>query len=102
MRRADVEPRVFWRMTDNWVELALRFVTHDSGIREVKDKMTREMLAQFRNAGIGIASGTYEIVGMPPIKVELPPSAPTSTHAAGQFEMVSLGGDSISRDQPRR
>jgi small-conductance mechanosensitive channel len=24
MRSADLEPRVFWRMTDNWVELSLR------------------------------------------------------------------------------
>ena len=33
--------------------------------------MSREILAGLTEAGIGIASGTYEIVGVPPLKVEL-------------------------------
>jgi hypothetical protein len=32
--------------------------------------MSREILADLTKAGIGIASGTYEIVGVPPLRVE--------------------------------
>ena len=74
MRRTDLHPRVYWRMTDNWLELALRFLTRDSGVREMKDEMTREILAGFDSAGLEIASGTYEIVGMPPLQVKLAPA----------------------------
>jgi len=69
-KRADLEPRVYMWLTDNWVEMSLRFIANDSGIRELKDQMSREILDQLDRAGIGIASGTYEIVGVPPIRVE--------------------------------
>ena len=31
--------------------------------------MARQIIAEFRKAGIGIASATYDIVGFPPIEV---------------------------------
>ncbi len=65
----DVKPRVFYRMTDNWVELALRFVVPDRGIREIKDAMFRDILRKFKTEGISVASGTYDIVGFPPIRI---------------------------------
>jgi hypothetical protein len=36
----------------------------------VKDAMSREILHGLEQAGIGIASGTYEIVGMPPLRLD--------------------------------
>ena len=71
MRRADLEPKVFWRMTDNWLELSLRFIARDYDIRGLKDKMTRDIVKAFDEAHLEIASGTYEIIGMPPLRVEL-------------------------------
>ena len=68
---ADLKPRVFYRMTDNWVELSVRFITRDHGIRNLKDAMFRQMLGLFAEAGIGIASSTYDIVGLPSIKVQM-------------------------------
>lgn len=65
----DVQPRVFYRMTDNWVELAVRFIVPDRGIRELKDAMYRDILRRFKSAGISIASGTYDIVGFPPVRI---------------------------------
>ena len=65
----DFEPRVFYRLTDNWLELAVRFVVADRGIREVKDAMSREIIEGFDAAGIGIASATYDIVGLPTVRV---------------------------------
>jgi hypothetical protein len=35
----------------------------------VKDAMTREILAELQASGIEIASTTYEIVGLPPIRI---------------------------------
>jgi hypothetical protein len=68
---SELRPRVFMRITDNWVELSVRFIAHARGTREMKDRMSREILEAFEAAGIGIASGTYEIVGVPPIKVKM-------------------------------
>jgi hypothetical protein len=36
--------------------------------------MSREILAGLEEAGIGIASGTYEIVGLPPVRVVMEPA----------------------------
>jgi small-conductance mechanosensitive channel len=66
----DVDPRVYWRLTDNWLELTVRFLVPDHGVRDIKDKMGRDILGALDEAKIGIASATYEIVGLPPLKVE--------------------------------
>ena len=67
---SSVEPRVYYRLTDNWVELTVRFVVRDHGIRETKDAMSRQIIAGLEEAGIGIASSTYDIVGLPPIRID--------------------------------
>jgi small-conductance mechanosensitive channel len=64
-----VRPRVYWRLTDNWLELSVRFLARDHGTRELKDAMSREILARFDEAGIAVASSTYEIVGVPPLRL---------------------------------
>jgi len=66
----DVAPKVYWRITDNWLELTVRFVADTHGVREIKDRMSRHILQAFDEAGIGIASSTYEIVGVPPLRIE--------------------------------
>nr|WP_314444021.1 mechanosensitive ion channel family protein [uncultured Sphingomonas sp.] len=66
----DVAPKVYWRLTDNWLELAVRFLSPDHGTREIKDAMSREILERLDAAGIGIASATYEITGRPELTVE--------------------------------
>ena len=67
---AELRPKVFYRITDNWLELSVRFVVREHGSRKVKDKMSREILEEFDKAGIGIASATFDIVGLPPLKIE--------------------------------
>ncbi len=71
IKREELEPHVFFRLTDNWVEMAVRFVTKDHGIRAVKDAMSRQILDGLDAAKIGIASGAYEVVGMPELKVRV-------------------------------
>jgi small-conductance mechanosensitive channel len=74
LKGLDITPRVYWRITDNWLELAVRFLTPDHGTRMIKDRMSRDILSALDAAGIGIASATYEITAVPPLKLE-PPSA---------------------------
>jgi small-conductance mechanosensitive channel len=71
VRRANLKPRVYMRLTDNWVELTVRFIVKDHEIRDVKDAMAREILEAFTAAGISVASGTYDIVGLPEVKVRV-------------------------------
>jgi len=67
----DVDPRVFYRLTDNWIELSVRFLVPTHGVREVKDRMSRDLLKGLKQANIDVASTTYEIVGMPPLRLRV-------------------------------
>jgi small-conductance mechanosensitive channel len=68
------EPRVFWRLTDNWLELSARFVVPEHGIREIKDAITRAVLSGFDAQGIEIASATFEVARLPPRRVRRQPA----------------------------
>lgn len=72
VKRSEMAPVAFYRMTDDWLELTVRFVAPTHGVRELKDAMSRDILAALRAAGIGIASRTVEVVGLPPVRVEKP------------------------------
>ncbi len=69
VRRTAIQPHVYFRLTDNWVEMTVRFVAEEYGVREVKDQMSREILDRFEQAGIVIASSTIVVSGMPEIHV---------------------------------
>ena len=53
----EIDPQTFWRITDNWLEITVRFLAPDHGIRRIKDQMSRDILAGLDKAKIGIASG---------------------------------------------
>ncbi|HEX2542026.1 MAG TPA: mechanosensitive ion channel domain-containing protein [Caldimonas sp.] len=69
--RADFAPSTYWRLTDNWVEITVRFLAHDHGVRKMKDAMSREVLARLEQSGIGIASATFEITGLPEVQAKV-------------------------------
>ncbi len=71
----DLDARVYYRITDNWLELTVRFVVGTHRIRSVKDAMSRTIITELDRAGIGIASSTYDIVGFPPIEIRQPRQA---------------------------
>ena len=50
--------------------MAVRFIVPDWGIRNIKSDMSRKIFKSLDEAGIGVAFGTYEVVGMPLIKVQ--------------------------------
>jgi len=70
-------------LTDNWVELTVRFVSDLYTVRALKDRMSRDILDALRAAKIPIASSTYDIIGMPRLQVDVrtqttPESAPAA------------------------
>ena len=40
------------------------------GVRDVKDAMSQEILRDLEAAGIGLASATIDVVGVPPLRTE--------------------------------
>lgn len=85
VEQADIQPRVYLRITDNWIELAVRFLCGTHHVRGLKDQISRQVIDELDAAQIGIASGTYEIVGFPPIRVEGPIQIHGSQGNAGQL-----------------
>lgn len=57
----EVEPRVFLRATDNWMELSARFVVPVRTARSVKDELTRRVQQRLEESGIPIASQTLDV-----------------------------------------
>lgn len=78
LQRLDFAPRVFLRLTSNWLEMNLRFMSRDHGTRAIKDLIVRDVLDAFERHGIKIASVPYRVVEMPPWPPRdgLPGSAP--------------------------
>jgi small-conductance mechanosensitive channel len=70
IKAAEIRPRVYYRLTDNWLQLTVRFIAEESGVRDLKDAMSRDILKALDEAGIGLASPTFEIVGLPPLRLQ--------------------------------
>jgi small-conductance mechanosensitive channel len=64
-----VEPTLYVMMTDNWIEMTLRYVVEARKRRPVQAKLHRELLQHFEaEESITVASATFEIVGFPPLR----------------------------------
>ncbi len=64
-----VEPMLYIVMTDNWIEMTLRYIVDAGERRTVKGQLHLELLQHFESeADIKVASATIEIVGFPPLK----------------------------------
>jgi len=69
VRETSVAPRLYTVMTDNWIELTLRYVVEARERRRVTGLLHQELLEQFqREARITVASATVDIVGFPPLR----------------------------------
>ena len=71
LKPVEIGPRLYYRLTDNWLEMTVRFVVEDRGMREVKDAMSRDILNGLERAGIAVASETLEVVGLPRVRVHV-------------------------------
>lgn len=70
---ASLEPQVFLLATDNWLEYSVRYLVDYQQRRSVKSALCEAIVAAFEQHSdkVGIASGTYDIVGLPTLKVDL-------------------------------
>ena len=72
LQHTQVEPTIYLAMTDNWIELTLRYIVDARQRRPVKAQLHRELLQHFQaEEDITVASMTVEIVGFPPLSGEL-------------------------------
>jgi hypothetical protein len=69
---ASVAPRLYTVMTDKWIELTLRYVVEARERRKVTGNLYQGLLQHFeQEPNITVASATFEIVGLPPLKGDL-------------------------------
>lgn len=68
---SDVEEKIFTKITDNWIDMRLRYVVDPRKRRKVSNSLYEKILEAFnQEKDIKIASATFEIVGFPKIKIE--------------------------------
>ena len=60
-----LEPRVFVKLTDNWIELGMVYPVENDGRRAFRSDVSQQILAEFAEADITIASQTVAIVHFP-------------------------------------
>jgi small-conductance mechanosensitive channel len=71
LKDTKVEPTLYLAMTDNWIELTLRFVVDAQERRKVKDQLHQDLLQHVQaEERITVASTTIEIVGFPQLQVD--------------------------------
>jgi len=65
-----VEPAVYIAMTDNWIELTLRYIVEARERRSIKGQIHGELLKTFgEEVDITVASMTVDIVKFPPLNI---------------------------------
>jgi small-conductance mechanosensitive channel len=75
-----LEPEVFYAVTSNWLDLAVRFVVPTHDIRRVKSDIAKSIVDAFAENGVEVASATYAIVEVPPLTMQ-----PADGNAAGTY-----------------
>jgi small-conductance mechanosensitive channel len=64
------EPAIFIKITDNWIEMYIRYITEVRERRVMKNKIHRLILNEIeKSPNIKLASATFDIVGFPEIKL---------------------------------
>ncbi len=73
IENANIEPNLMFVLNDNWVEFTLRYVVDYKKRGATKHKLFNEIYNSVMNSGgkVSFASATFELVGMPELKVKL-------------------------------
>lgn len=69
VKTPQLEPKVYFRITDNWLELSVRFISDTHNVRDLKDLISRKIVEDFKMANIQIASTTIDIVRIPKVQI---------------------------------
>ncbi len=70
VHESEMNPQAFIDLTDNWVELTVRFVIPVRSARRIKSEVSEKILRRYSVEGVAIASTTSEIVGFAPLRLE--------------------------------
>ncbi|MBD3311124.1 MAG: mechanosensitive ion channel [Candidatus Magasanikbacteria bacterium] len=66
-----IEPIIFVKMTDNWIELHVRYITEVKQRRNMHNVLSQKILKKLSSEkNISVASATLGIVDIPPIKLK--------------------------------
>ena len=69
--KRSTEPRVFLRITDNWVELSAIFITDPRERRIIRDRLSSRIMEGVEvSPNLKIASQTFDVVGFPEIRLK--------------------------------
>jgi small-conductance mechanosensitive channel len=70
---AILEPGIFLVANDNWLEYSIRYLVHYKKRRSTKSALCERIVSaiETNSESVSIASGTYDIVGLPPVTVNL-------------------------------
>ena len=73
IENAQTEPMVTLAANDNWIEITIRYVVNYKRRRVTKNALFQKILqtVDTSNGRIKLASGTYHIVGMPDLNVQI-------------------------------
>ncbi|MBN2250845.1 MAG: mechanosensitive ion channel [Candidatus Altiarchaeota archaeon] len=67
---SEMKPAIYVKLTDNWIEFKVRYLTGVRERRAVRDRINRLILEEIeRNGKIKMASTTIEVVKFPPIEL---------------------------------
>ena len=67
-----VSPEIYMKLTDNWINLNIRYVTDVRQRRMIHNRLSQAILDEIRNSSnIEIASETFDIVGFPEVSNQL-------------------------------
>jgi small-conductance mechanosensitive channel len=68
---SDIEEKIYTGITDNWIDMRLRYVVDPRQRRMIRHSLNEKILEAFSQENdIKIASATFDIVGFPHIKIE--------------------------------
>lgn len=71
INQADVDETIYTKITDNWIDLHVRYVVDPRKRRLVRHLLSEKILEEMLpRKDMKIASATFEIVGFPPVKLE--------------------------------
>jgi hypothetical protein len=62
---SEIDPKVFWRITEDWLELTVRYLAPDHGGRWIKDSIGRDVIAGLEGAGVVIGTTRQEALAGP-------------------------------------
>jgi small-conductance mechanosensitive channel len=66
-----LDSNAYVNLTDNWILISGRYITNAKERRITKNTISLRLLDRFKEAGIEVASQTFEVVGLPDIKLKM-------------------------------